>query len=168
MRSPSSGIAERLVRIAAFALAAIYLSTGVAYLWLDYWPSTEADFWEIYELCFNFPPWYAALFKIHNHSLFFPSFFWIADLHFFQGSQIMVFLAGLFLQVICALLLLVPIWRDSDLDPTVRSVCGMVVVTLMSGPAAASAQGMAPPAQTAGTTYTVVAGDNLSSIAQRA
>ncbi len=44
----------------------------------------------------------------------------------------------------------------------------MVFVTLLSGPAAA-AQGMTgPAAQTAGTTYTVVAGDNLSSIAQRA
>lgn len=44
----------------------------------------------------------------------------------------------------------------------------MTLVTLMSGPAAA-AQGLpAPAAQTAGTTYTVVAGDNLSSIAQRA
>ena len=44
----------------------------------------------------------------------------------------------------------------------------MVLVTLMSGPAAAAREVTGPAAQTAGTTYTVVAGDNLSSIAQRA
>ena len=55
----------------------------------------------------------------------------------------MVFLAGLCLQIICALLLLVPIWRDSDLDPTVRSACGMVVVTVSfwMGRAAITASG---------------------------
>jgi nucleoid-associated protein YgaU len=44
----------------------------------------------------------------------------------------------------------------------------MVLVTLMTGPAAAAREVTGPAAQTAGTTYTVVAGDNLSSIAQRA
>ena len=51
---------------------------------------------------------------------------------------------------------------------TLLLVCGMVLVTLMSGPAAAAREVSGPAAQTPGTTYTVVAGDNLSSIAQRA
>ncbi len=51
---------------------------------------------------------------------------------------------------------------------TLLLVCGMLLVTLLSGPAAAARELNSPAAQTAGTTYTVVAGDNLSSIAQRA
>ena len=44
---------------------------------------------------------------------------------------------------------------------TLLLVCAIALVTFTSGPSVASAQ-------TAGTTYTVVAGDNLSSISQRA
>ena len=143
MRSSVLGVAERILRSAAFLLAAVYLITGVAYLWLDYWPNTEADFWQIYDLCFHFPWWYAALFKIHNHSLFFPSFFWLADLRYFQGSQTMLFVAGLCLQTTCTLLLLFSIWRDPGLDPTVRSVCGMTMVaaSFWMGRAAITASG---------------------------
>jgi len=51
---------------------------------------------------------------------------------------------------------------------TLLLVCGMVLVTLMSGPAAAAREVSGPAAQTPNSTYTVVPGDNLSSIAQRA
>jgi nucleoid-associated protein YgaU len=44
----------------------------------------------------------------------------------------------------------------------------MVLVTLMSGPAAAAREVSGPAAQTPNSTYTVVPGDNLSSISQRA
>ncbi|MGI8956686.1 MAG: hypothetical protein ACR2II_07210 [Chthoniobacterales bacterium] len=143
MHSPISALAERTLRIAVFLVAAVYLITGVAYLCLDYWPYTETDFWQIYQVCFYYPWWQSALFKIHNHSLFFPSFFWLADLHFFHGSQLVLFVAGLCLQTICTVLLLLPLWRDSTLEPTARSlgIMTIVVASFWMGRAAITTSG---------------------------
>ena len=124
----AAAAAQRAVQICAVLIAIVYLITGVAYLCLDYWPYTEQDFWQIYEVCFYYPWMESALFKIHNHSLFFPSFVWLADFRFFHGSQGMLFIVGLLLLVISTFLFLVPVWRDPTLDFTGKCLSALTII----------------------------------------
>ncbi len=126
--SKTNRIAERAVQTAAHLQAVIYLVTGVAYLWLDYWPVTESDFWKIYDFSLNHSWLESALFKFNNHSLFFPSLVWLASLHFFQGDQAVLFWVGLVLLLLSTLLLLVPIWRDSAVGLTGKCLGTLTII----------------------------------------
>ena len=85
---PKGGtIAERTVQLCAILLATIYLISGLTYLCLDYWSVTQQDFWRIYDICLNNSWLHSAIYKFNGHSLFFPSFVWLADLRFFHGNQ---------------------------------------------------------------------------------
>ena len=106
------------VAAGALLVAAIYFVTGVLYLCLSYWNVTEQDLWRIYYVSLNYPWLESALHKVNNHSVFFPSLIWLADLRFFHGSQLLLFLIGLAFLLLSTSLLLVPIWRDRDIDLT--------------------------------------------------
>lgn len=123
-----SVIAERGVQIFALLFAVLYLVSGILYLCLDYWPVTESDFWQIYHVSLNHSWLQSALLKFNNHSLFFPSFIWLADLHFFHGSQVFIFACGLALLTISTLLLLLPIWRQPALDFTGKCLGTLTII----------------------------------------
>ena len=121
---------ERIVQICAIAFTAIYLITGLAYLCLDYWSVTQEDFWRAYHICLNNSWLHSALYKFNGHSLFFPSFIWLADLRFFHGDQAFIFYASLFLLIASTGLLLVCAWRDKLLDLTTGLLATLVIAGL--------------------------------------
>ena len=110
--------ADRAVQIGALLLAAIYFVSGILYLCLSYWNVTAQDFWRLYYVCLNYPWLESTLLKVNNHSVFFPTLIWLADLRFFHGSQLVLFIIGLTLLLISTSLLLLPVWRDRAIDFT--------------------------------------------------
>lgn len=124
----STSVADRLVQVSAIFLSIIYLTTGLAYLCLDYWSVTQQDFWRIFDICLNHSWLHSAVYKFNGHSLFFPSFIWLADLRFFHGIQTMVFCASLVLLLVSTALLLLPIWKDQTIDHTTKALATLTIV----------------------------------------
>ena len=120
--------AERAVQIYAVLTAFILLGSGVVYLWLGHWPVTHVDYWRIYDFCLNHTWLESALHKHYEHLIFFPSFFWLADLRFFHGKQLPLFLAGLTMLFLTVALLLIPVWRDDTVGFTAKIVATLVVI----------------------------------------
>jgi hypothetical protein len=120
--------AERAVQIYAVLTAFILLGSGVVYLWLGHWPVTHVDYWRIYDFCLNHTWLESALHKNWEHLMFFPSFFWLVDLHFFHGKQLPLFLAGLAMLFLTVALLLIPVWRDDTVGFTAKIVATLVVI----------------------------------------
>ncbi|MEO7725398.1 MAG: hypothetical protein ABIU29_12060 [Chthoniobacterales bacterium] len=120
--------ADRVVQVAALFLAAIYLISGILYLCLSYWNVTEQDFWRIYYVCLNYSWLESTLLKVNNHSVIFPNLIWLADLRFFHGSQLALFIVGLALLLITTSLLLVPVWRDRHIDFTGKCLATLVLI----------------------------------------
>src|SRR4029079_15742475 len=118
---------ERIVQICAIIFTAIYLITGLAYLSLGYWSVTQQDFWRLYHICLNNSWLHSALYKFNEHSFFFPSFIWLADLHFFHGDQAIIFYASLIFLIASTSLLLVCVWRDKSTDLTTRILATLVI-----------------------------------------
>ncbi len=123
-----SATANRAIQLCSGCLGAVFLFSGVAYLCLGHWPVTHHDFWRIYDVCLNHSWLESALRKHNGHSLFFPSFIWLADLRFFHGNQQVVFYVGLILLVIATGLLLIPVWRDNTVDFTAKVIATLVVI----------------------------------------
>jgi hypothetical protein len=134
---------ERAVQIGAITLAILYLVSGILYLCFSYWNVTEQDFWRIYDICLNHSWLESALLKFNGHSLFFPAFIWLADLRFFRGYQVMLFIAGLILLILSTALLMVPVWRDRTLDFTAKCLATLTLVvgSFWMGRAAITASG---------------------------
>ena len=101
-----ASVAERAVRICTATAASIFLISGVVYLWLGHWPVTHLDYWALYEFALNHTWLETTLDKHADHLMFFPSFFWLADLRFFHGDQELLFFAGLLLLLLTVTLLL--------------------------------------------------------------
>jgi hypothetical protein len=109
-------------------MALVFLTSGVIYLYLGRWTVTVGDFWGLYDICLNHTWLESALHKHGGHLLFFPSFFWLADLRFFHGNQELLFTAGLTLLFITAGLLLVPIWRDQTVGLTAKMLSTLLLI----------------------------------------
>src|SRR5437899_3969396 len=121
-------VAERAVQICATVAAFAFLVSGIVYLYLDRWTVTHGDYFAIYDFCLNHTWLESALQTSNDHSLFFPSFLWLADLRFFHGNQLPLFLAGLALLLITVGLLLVPVWRDKTVGLTAKILSTLVVI----------------------------------------
>lgn len=121
-------VAERIAQACAALGALVFLTSGVVYLYVGRWTVTKADYWRIYDFCLNHTWLESALHKHFQHSLFFPSFFWLADLQFFHGRQLPLFLAGLGLLFLSAGLLLIPVWRDKTVGLTAKVIATFVVM----------------------------------------
>jgi hypothetical protein len=119
-------LAERVVQICAALAAFAFFVSGAAYLCLGRWTVTHFDYWSQYDL--NRTWLETALLKVNNHSLFFPSFLWLADLRFFRGDQLPLFIAGVALLVITVSLLLTPIWRDTTVGLTAKIMSTLVLI----------------------------------------
>jgi hypothetical protein len=123
-----SATVDRTMQLCAICVGAIFLFSGVAYLYLGHWTVTHKDFWRIYDVCLNHSWLESALLKHNGHSLFFPSFIWLADLRFFHGNQELIFYVGLMLLFIATGLLLVPVWRDQTIELTGKVVSTLIVI----------------------------------------
>jgi hypothetical protein len=121
-------VAARAVQICAALAAFIFFVSGVVYLCLGHWPVTHLDYWGIYEFCLNHTWLESSLHKHSTHSLFFPSFLWLADLRFFHGSQQPLFFAGLVLLFITVALLLILVWRDETVGLTTKAMATLIVI----------------------------------------
>jgi hypothetical protein len=135
-------VPERTALICAAFTASVFLISGVVYLYMGRWPVTHLDFWRIYDFCLNHTWLESALLKRNSHSLFFPSFLWLADLRFFHGSQLPIFFAGLALLFLTIALVLIPIWRDGTASITAKAMATLVVIVgnfwMARGPITAS------------------------------
>lgn len=124
----SASVAERAAQICAALAACTFFVSGVVYLWLGHLPVTHLDYWVIYDFCLNHTWLESSLHKHLEHLIFFPSFFWLADLRFFHGNQLPLFLAGLSLLFLTVMLLLVPVWRDETVGLTAKITASLVIV----------------------------------------
>ena len=120
--------AERAAQIGAAVATAAFLSSGLVYLYLGRVPVTMADHWEIYKVCLNHSWLESALLKFNHHSLFFPNLIRWADLRFFHGDQQLLFFVGMFLLFGTAILLLVPLWRDTTVGLTAKLAATLVLI----------------------------------------
>ena len=122
-----AGQVERVAQICTAAATAAFFSSALVYLYFGCWTVTMQDYWVIYEICLNHSWLEAALTKVNEHSLFFPSLIWLADLRFFRGDQQLLFFAGMILLFCTATLLLVSVWRDKTVGLTAKLAATLVV-----------------------------------------
>jgi hypothetical protein len=123
-----SALGDKAAQVWAILGALAFLTSGTLYLWLGRWTVTEADYWPVYNFCLKHTWLESALHKHNSHSLIFPSFFWLADLKFFHGMQLPLFLAGIALLFISVAVLLVPVWCDETVDLTAKMIAIFVVI----------------------------------------
>jgi hypothetical protein len=121
-------VAERTVQVCAAVGALIFFVSGLVYLCLGHWPVTHLDFWVQYDFCLNHSWLESSLHKHYEHLLFFPSFFWLADLRFFHGDQELLFVASLGLLFLTVALLLIPVWRDKTVGPIAKIIATLVLI----------------------------------------
>jgi hypothetical protein len=112
MSNPTEKRVELVFCILSSVAAALFLASGVAYLWFGHWPVTHQDFWRIYAVCLNRSWLASAVLKYNGHSHFFPSQIWLADLRFFHGDQELLFIVGFVLLCASVSLIVIPIWCD--------------------------------------------------------
>jgi hypothetical protein len=121
--------AERAIQIFAILIGAVFLLSGVVYLYLGritlLW---GGDLWDVYAFAWNHTWLQSALLKQDDHVKFFPRCICLANLRFFHGDAQMLFFAGLGLLVITAFLLLIPVWRDKTVSLTAKSLSTLVVL----------------------------------------
>ena len=120
---------ERVVQIFAILIGAVFLLSGVVYLYLGRVTCLWAgNFWSIYAFAWNHTWFQSALLKQAGHVTFFPSFIGLANVRFFNGDVQMLFLAGLGLLFVTVSLLLIPVWRDKTVSPTAKILATLVVL----------------------------------------
>ena len=120
---------ERAIQIFAILFGAVFLVSGVIYLYLGrvtlLW---TGDLWDVYTFVRDHTWLETALLKQDVHVKFFPRCVCLANLHFFKGDPQMLFYAGLGLLLVTALMLLIPIWRDETVSLTAKSLSTLVVL----------------------------------------
>jgi hypothetical protein len=121
-------VGELAVQIAATLLALLFAISSVLYLCLGYSPVTHQDYWRIYEFALNHTWLESALHKHAEHLIFFPSFFWLADLRFFHGKQLPLFWMGFTMLFLTIGLLLVPVWRDKTVNLTAKIMATLAII----------------------------------------
>lgn len=119
---------ENLLVVLVLLLATLFFVSTQVYLHYGHWPVTHLDYWRIYDICFHHSWLGTALQKVNNHSLFFPSFIWLADLQFFHGDQHLIFYVSLALLTLTSALLLAPVYRENGLSMGAKSAATLVVV----------------------------------------
>src|SRR3989440_4248706 len=121
--------AERAIQIFAIVFGAVFLVSGVIYLYLGrvtlLW---GGDLWDVYAFAWNHTWLQSALLKQDNHVKFFPRSICLANLRFFHGDVQMLFFAGLGLLFITVSLLLIPVWRDTTVTLTAKTLSTLVVL----------------------------------------
>lgn len=121
---------ERVVQIFAILIGAVFLLSGVVYLYLGRVTLLWAgDLWDIYTFACNHTWLQSALLKQDAHVKFFPSSICLANLRFFHVDDVqMLFFTGLGLLFVTVLLLLIPVWRDKTVSVTAKTLSTLVVL----------------------------------------
>ena len=122
-------MAERATQVFAILIGAVFLVSGVVYLYLGretlLW---IGDLWDVYAFAWKQTWLQSALLKQDAHVRFFPSLICLANLRFFHGDVQMLFFVGLGLLFITVLLLLIPVWRDKTVSLTAKTLSTLVVL----------------------------------------
>jgi hypothetical protein len=122
-------MAERVIQILAILIGAVFLLSGVVYLYLGRVTCLVAgNLWSIYAFAWNHTWLQSAMLKQAGHVTFFPSLIGLANLRFFHGDAQMLFFAGLGLLFITVSLLLIPVWRDKRVTLTAKTLSTLVVI----------------------------------------
>ena len=128
MRSIIS-MAERATQVFAILIGAVFLLSGVVYLYLGRVTSLWAgNFWSVYAFAWNHTWLQSAVLKQAGHVTFFPSVIGLANLRFFHGDARMLFFVGLGLLFVTVTLLLIPVWRDNTVTLTAKALSTLVVL----------------------------------------
>lgn len=128
MSQSSAGPLNRFAQFYGVAASFIFFASGVVYLFLGRWPVTHQDFWVFYDNFLHRSWFYSSIVKYNGHSLIFPCQIWLANLHFFHGSQDSLFAIGLAFQLAGTAILLCAIFRDKSLDATIRVAATATVI----------------------------------------
>jgi hypothetical protein len=123
-----SNVVERIFQVTAGILALTFLASGILFLWNGHVTVTAFDMWHLYTVSLNQPFWRAALLKYGSHSMFFPTLLWSIDLAWFHSNQQLLFVTGLALLILSAIVLLVATWQDKTTGTTAKLVATLVVV----------------------------------------
>lgn len=126
--SKTTALTDWAVYLTASVLGGTFLFYALGYLWLGHWVVTHFDFWRIYDVYLTHGWLQSALLKHNGHSLFFPSFIYLANFHFFHASEEFLFWLGLILLFISVALLLVPIWRDQATPAPAKTLSTLTLV----------------------------------------
>jgi hypothetical protein len=122
-------MAERATQIFAILIGAVFLLSGVVYLYLGRVTCLWAgNFWSVYAFAWNHTWLQSAVLKQAGHVTFFPSFIGLANLRFFHGDVQMLFFVGLGLLFLTVSLLLVPVCRDKTVSLTAKTLATLVVL----------------------------------------
>jgi hypothetical protein len=119
---------ERAFQTAAVVLAAAFLASGILFLCQGHVTVTVFDMWHLYGFALNHPL-QAVLTKYGSHSFFFPTIIWLTDITFFGNNQELLFLFGLTLLILTAIVLLITVWRDDTISRTAKIAASVVIVT---------------------------------------
>jgi hypothetical protein len=121
--------AQRAVQIFAILVGAVFLLSGVIYLYLGrvtfLW---TGDLWDVYPFAWNHTWLQSALLRQDSHVKFFPRLICLANLHSFHGDSQMLFFAGLALLCVTAALLLIPVWCDKTVGLSAKTLSTLVVL----------------------------------------
>jgi hypothetical protein len=122
-------VPERIIQIFAILVGAVFLLSGVVYLYLGRVTSLAAgNLWSVYAFAWNHTWLQSALVNQAGHVTFFPSCIFLANLRFFHGDAQTLFFAGLGLVFITVSLLLIPVWRDKSVTLTAKTLSTLVVL----------------------------------------
>jgi len=128
MRQGSDGALNRFAQIYGAAAGFIFFASGAVYLFLGRWPVTHQDFWVFYDNFLHRSWFYSSIVKYNGHSLIFPCQIWLANLHFFHGSQDSLFAIGLAFELAATAILLLAIFRDRSIDATIRIAATVTII----------------------------------------
>jgi hypothetical protein len=134
---------ERTFQATAAVLAAAFLASGIVFLCQGHITVTVFDMWHLYGFALNHPL-RAILTKYGSHSFFFPTIIWLTDITFFGNNQELLFLLGLTLLIVTAIVLLISVWRDNTISRTAKVVASVVVVTINFSMSRASITSIGP------------------------
>jgi len=121
-------VVERIFQVTTGILALAFLASGILFLWNGHVTVTAFDMWHLYTVSLNQPFWQAALLKYGSHSMFFPTLLWSIDIAWFRSNQQLLFVIGLALLILSAIVLLVATWQDKTIGTTAKLVATLVVV----------------------------------------
>ena len=123
-------MAERATQVFAILVGAVFLVSGVVYLYLGRVTLLWAgDLWSVYAFAWNHTWLQSVLLKQDAHVKFFPKLICLANLRFFHGDDVQIlFFAGLGLLFITVSLLLIPVWRDKTVSLTAKTLATLVVL----------------------------------------
>src|SRR5258708_34957753 len=137
-------VVESIFQVTTGIVALAFRAAGILFLWNRHVTVTAFDMWHLYTVSLNQPFWQAALLKYGSHSMFFPTLLWAIDIAWFRSNQQLLFVIGLALLILSAIVLLVATWQDKTIGTKTKLGATLVVVVAECSMARASIQASGP------------------------